>query len=107
MADTDPLKSLDSVTPELTLASGSNPTLRLAQTATGSPLQIETPATAGATIVALDVYASAASQAVIGLHGVFHSTASLNVAAGGVVFAIPARHVSEGIEGWIPVLARP
>lgn len=56
---------------------------------------------AGATIPALRVVASTASQAFISFSGVFASTASVNTTGAAAAFVIPVYHESQKVWGYV------
>lgn len=71
-----------------------------ANTGTGPGVTAEAPASSGATVAALRVTASVASQAAIEFQGPLISTASINVAANQSAFVIPVYHQTNKTWGY-------
>lgn len=96
------------------IGSEASPALRIGNTGAGIGMQVEAAGTVeslrvtqtalgGASIAPLRIVASAASQAVLAISGVFLSTASINVTAGQTAFVIPVYHETARVFGYINV----
>lgn len=81
----------------------SSPVLTLTNSSTGRALVVERSSTSGPTIAPLVATMSIASGAVLGIRGVFISTASMNLAASQTAFVIPVYHETQGVLGYINV----
>lgn len=104
MAESDRDIISDDATPTLTLKNtGTGIALNLLGSTAKEGAVIGNTPTGGATIAALRVAASVASQAVISISGVFMSTASINLSAAQTAFVIPVYHETQKIVGYINV----